>query len=329
MMEYMDADYYQAQNRILGVDASAYVEGLDDIFFWKEVFRKYAPHIKITFYPYSREGKLKNGKYFVLSDTHLKNMGKHLILCVDSDYDYLIDSSKFSSPFVFHTYTHSIENYKLSPNGLDSLLQKCVYLDSYEIEFSFKKFMNKYSESIYPVFLYILFFEHNGEENSEKLLFNKSLSKEIGLTSNIIKEIPNFSNTFTILNKKVSLLTDKIKENHPSINLADVKETLKTLNISESEIFWYIRGHLLYDNVIKIILPKLISYYKSKKIHWFDTHQDTSQRNNKKQEYIRKVKGIDYKTLLSNNHTECLIFDSCPPLKNIEQDIKNYLMESS
>jgi hypothetical protein len=42
-----------------------------------------------------------------------------------------------------------------------------------------------------------------------------------------------------------------------------------------------------------------------------------------------KVKGIDYKTLLSNNHTECLIFDSCPPLENIEQDIKNYLMENA
>ena len=330
MMEYVDERYYKSHNIISGVDISAYVEGLDDIVFWQKIFRKYAPNIKINFFSYSRDRSLKNGKRFVLSETNLDNISKHFILCVDSDYDYLINNSNFSSPFIFHTYTYSIENYKLSPNGLDSLLQECIYLDSNSISFSFKCFLNKYSRSIYPVFLYILFFERKKEkyrESSEKLLFNKNLIKEIGFTSNnvTIKEAPNFSNIFIQLDEKVSLLIENIEEKYTNISLAEIEKTLEHLAISETEIFWYIQGHLLYDHVIKIILDRLISYYRQKRIDWFNTQHDTDQKNNKRQEYINKTKEVNYKTLLSVNHMECLTFNSCPPLENIRKDIQKYL----
>ena len=323
MNEYLDEDFYIAHNMMLDIDVFARVEGIDDQFFWKDIFRKYAKNYRIEFFPYSKN--LNSGKAAVLNSANLKNLGKHFVLCVDSDYDYLVDKSKFNSPFIFHTYTHSIENYKLSPEGLDILLEKLVCPPTAFTIFSFNKFLQKYSTIIYPIFLYILAFNKNGIQ--ETLVSNKNITENLGLKSeDIAYRSTDFSESLKILENNVSKLNKALKEKYPNIDLKEIEAILTDNNIIKSALFWYIRGHLLYDNVISIILPKLKSYYIHKTKEWFNQHSANSdQKTQKKNEYSNKTRHTDWRTLLSDNHMACLSFDCCPPLKNIQRDIEKYM----
>jgi hypothetical protein len=83
-----------------------YVEGIEDVHFWKDIFDSFAPELRIIFYPYSRENNLKSGKQTVLTERNLKNASASLILCVDSDLEYLLKNEPlFSHPYIFHTYS--------------------------------------------------------------------------------------------------------------------------------------------------------------------------------------------------------------------------------
>ncbi|MFK5970904.1 MAG: DUF4435 domain-containing protein [Candidatus Marithrix sp.] len=331
MEEILDSDYWEAFGTIINTDITAYVEGIDDENFWRDMFRKYAPSLQILFSQYSKKGTLENGKKSVLSNVNLENAGKNLILCVDSDYDYLVGNQKLLNPFVFHTYTHSIENYKLSPQGLISIIQKASKpYDEIKI-LPFDIFLAEYSKCIYPLFLYILYFEKKKLNNiesrvgtekieTEPLLTNDNLNKKLGLQSSQLETISNsYKSCIEFIKNNVSSLVTELNRKYPEIKINDIEQNLKLKNISESEIFWYIRGHLLYNSVITIIMQKLIKTYCKDTRDWYKNNNET-----KLKEYNNKVKNIDWKTLLYNNHLECIAFNCCPTLKYIESDITKY-----
>jgi len=334
--EILDSDYWKSANIIHDLDVTAYVEGLDDECFWRDVFRKYASSLRILFFSYSRDGKLKNGKPFVLNDENLRNAGKNLILCVDSDYDYLVGNQKLSNPYVFHTYTYSIENYKLSPQGLTSIIQKAAIPRDDQKIFSFEIFLSEYSKYIYPLFLYILFFEKKkladiesglspNEIETEAFLENPHLNEMLCVKPSQVDALNNGKSCLEFIQTNVASLVAQLNEKYPEIELSEVEEELEFKQISETEIFWYMRGHLLYNCVITIIMQALIKEYRQETINSYKTQCDTTQREQKVKEYKNKVKDIDWKTLLYTNYFDCLTFDCCPTLKYIERDITAYL----
>jgi len=130
----------------------AYVEGLDDINFWREIFKKFAP---IEINPRINRGSV-NGKAAILKK--ICKTGKDIIICVDSDFDYLL--SKFSVDAniinnhicIFQTYAYSIENLQCYANSLNELCKKISKNYLPKIEFDFNNFLQKFSEKIYIPF---------------------------------------------------------------------------------------------------------------------------------------------------------------------------------
>lgn len=109
-----DADYYDAANIAISTDITAFVEGFQDEIFWGDVFSKFAPTLKINFESHSRDNKFKSGVQEVLKEK--EKTGKNLILCIDSDFRYLLQDKEISeNPYIFQTYTYSIENHKCAP----------------------------------------------------------------------------------------------------------------------------------------------------------------------------------------------------------------------
>ena len=45
LSQLIDSNYIGASNRLIKKDISAHVEGFDDINFWHDIFRKYAPSL--------------------------------------------------------------------------------------------------------------------------------------------------------------------------------------------------------------------------------------------------------------------------------------------
>ncbi len=339
MDEFLTSGYWEAANIILDKDVTAYVEGPDDVSFWGDIFKKYAPALRISFSPYSRDGTLKNGKKFVLSDENIRNAGKSLILCVDSDYDFLIGNKRLSGPFVFQTYTHSIENYKLSPDGLSSIVHTaCIPAEDQSL-FSFRKFWLEYSKSIYPVFLYILFFEKEkltqiesglspADIKTEPLLETKNLTQVLSLDSSYLDFSDNCESCIAFVRKKVSILLNEVSKKYPDISMDKLLKNMAARQISESETFWYIQGHILYNSVIILLLQKLIPFYRKERKNWYKKQLSAppAQMENKLKEYDNKVKSIDWKTLLQTNYRECITFEpSCPAVQYIKCDIDTYI----
>jgi hypothetical protein len=83
MDDFLDTDYYNKESIFLDVEITAYVEDIEDEIFWGDVFAKYAPSLKIMFYPHSRDNEFKSGVQEVLKEKD--KAGKNLILCIDSD----------------------------------------------------------------------------------------------------------------------------------------------------------------------------------------------------------------------------------------------------
>jgi hypothetical protein len=120
----IDIENYPLDGESILLDQiTCYVEGIEDVHFWKDIFDSFAPELRIIFYPYSRENNLKSGKQTVLTERNLKNASASLILCVDSDLEYLLKNEPLlSHPYIFHTY--SIENYKIFPEAFARIVEK-------------------------------------------------------------------------------------------------------------------------------------------------------------------------------------------------------------
>ncbi|UTV26399.1 DUF4435 domain-containing protein [Photobacterium atrarenae] len=101
------------------LEITAYVEGFDDVAFWTEEFLKQGLTIQVE--PISSVEKA-NGKGAILAALKENRiiLGKAKLVCIDSDYDYLLGTgdAPYESDFCFQTYKYSIENYYFHPEGL-------------------------------------------------------------------------------------------------------------------------------------------------------------------------------------------------------------------
>ena len=153
--EYFEAtSALQKRNRVM-----VYVEGYDDIPFWRAIFDEFETPDRRFEISTPARNDLAKGKKVVLQ--FAPQAGRNLILCVDSDFDYLFGDLSSQSrmvnhtPFLLQTYTYAIENYLCYPPSLHSV---CVRATKKDVHlFDFEEFMREYSRIIYPVFVWYAF----------------------------------------------------------------------------------------------------------------------------------------------------------------------------
>jgi len=328
-MSDIDIENYPLDGESILLDDNiiCYVEGMEDEHFWKDIFSSFAPELNIMFFSYSRENNLKSGKQTVLTEHNINNSSANLILCVDSDLEYLLKNEPLCShPYIFHTYTYSIENNKISPEALARIVEKSSYPDANILTFSFIKFIKEYSKASYPLLPYILYFEKKKFEQmvSEPLLSKKKLKSVFCIEPNEIDLNDNANNVIIGLKNRVSSLIDKIKQKHNNIDLTQINSNLFELNIKPEDTYLYLNGHIMYDCVIKILMKKVIENYRKEKQEWFQSLEQTEIVKTKQKEYNNHIRNIDWKTLMYDGHMYCLSsLNKCPSIQKIKQDINN------
>lgn len=97
----------------------AYVESYEDIAFWKSLLAEFENEERYFQVMLPSASSLTKGKKMVLLNTlNTAELGKSLIACVDSDYDFLMQgitpvSRKINNnEYIFQTYAYAIENYR-------------------------------------------------------------------------------------------------------------------------------------------------------------------------------------------------------------------------
>ena len=165
LLENFNSNYVAAANRLTNKPKTVkvLVEDEYDIPFWSDLLNNNGQILFFDFTPFYAANGVENvakGKKNLLR--HATNLGPNLIICVDSAYGYLLpaltDEAKIINPskYILQTYVYSIENYNCHAATLNRL---CTNAAKQVVYYNFEEFIKKYSQVIYPLFVWSLLLE--------------------------------------------------------------------------------------------------------------------------------------------------------------------------
>ena len=315
----LNSDYYKAYS--LGKYITVFVENETDVPFWSRVFKKYAPQLKFRIFP-SFKNNFERGKTPLLKQGD--GVGDFMLLCVDSDYDYLLqDATTISqrintNPYIFQTYTYAIENYTCFAESLGELCVQASLND--EPLFDFVEFLHQYSQIVYEVFLCSFYLRKIGDPTT---LTNDEFRSLFGIRGKV-----NISHNARYVLHELQANAEKkmtsLNGSHPNIDLQAIAEELGQLGLNRESTYLFINGHTIYQNVVLILLKSVVTTLRSKKQAEFVKYISGNQQDlvQKQQEYENQT--LDIETLLAANTD----YDACFLLQYIQRDIEAYVHKS-
>jgi len=326
LTENLDADFIERLNalrpRNARIHVQVYVEGREDVTFWYHILREYErqKNIKFDITPHSKANDLTKGKSAVLEYANITK--KNLILCVDSDYDYLLNGHTSESTiinqnqYIFQTYSYSIENLKCYHESLHNVCVSATTNSNEKIDLS--KLLKLYSNIIYPLLLWSLYFASKNDTDAFT----------ISSFSGIIKILENpdintqCESTIRNIRQKVKTKIARLEQTHPT-DIQKVKtlsQNLRELGLNENTAYLFMPGHTLFDNVVLMILKSLCNELRKEEIKKIrDNAQHPTEIDNQINHYKNKCKSVE--DVLSTNTD----FKTCFLYKNIKQDLDLYI----
>ena len=233
----------------------AYVESYDDIAFWRNLLEEFETEEYYFEVMLPSNTSLSKGKKMVLMNTlRVEELGKSLIACVDSDFDFLLQGATATSrklnenKYVFQTYAYAIENYHCYADGLHEVCVQSTLND--KRLFDFNAFMKRYSEIAYPLFLWTVFFYRQYDTHSFPMNEFHACVRVRDLTfhhpevalERMQKEV---SAKLFQLKKRFGQFTHEVEK---------LGEDLQKLGLNPETTYLYIQGHHIMDNVVMKIL---------------------------------------------------------------------------
>lgn len=235
----------------------AYVESYEDVGFWKELLAEFETDEHYFQVMLPSATTLSKGKKMVLTNTlNTAELGRSLIACVDSDYDFLMQDKTASSrkingnPYIFQTYAYAIENYRCYADSLHNVVVHSTLNDRHLVDFS--RFFRRYSEIAYPLFLWtIWFYRHHDTRAFPMFDFNYIVRLHQVKLKHLYLSLDEMEQR---VNTKLVELEGKYPDLKPEIR-AMGKELL-ALGLSPENTYLYIQGHHIMDNVVmKLLTP--------------------------------------------------------------------------
>ncbi len=309
-----------------GKKLSVFVEDFDSESFWRNVIESAKPFLRgKLFIDFPKRYKDQKGRSAMGKD-HLKKFAnlvdKQLIICCDADNDYLKDDQVwfYNKPFVFHTYTHSIENHKYYPQILSQITE-----DLTSVPFDFKTYFDWYSEEIYSILVYWLFIGKNYPYGNFLELIQWDNLKDNYLHFPAIDET-NEQNFKKEIQGKIRLFTQELRqiaENEGLTNFQNefdqFKQEIDQKNLQNESIF-YLQGHAIFD-----LIKPFFSQVVNKKI---EERKGFLQRNGASgheiTQFENSLREQNPHTLLYHSYQKCLSnHDLCSFMQKIVVDLES------
>lgn len=232
-----------------------YVEGYDDIAFWRPIFDTFEKNPAQRKFEISTPVRddMAKGKKVVL--TFAPRAGKSLLLCVDSDFDYLFgthtEQSRLlaSSKYVIQTYVYAFENLLCLPTALGSLAT-IITRNDVQI-FDFVEFCALYSEAIYSLFVWYFYAAYASRPQILTLSEFRNCVK-----LNFLDIEDNGSSTIAFIERQVSRKLHSLRDSYPSLGgeIEKMDGYLRDRGVLSSEVYLWVQGHFWLDNVVKVLL---------------------------------------------------------------------------
>ena len=253
--------YFNAANKLYPKKARrrivAYVESYDDVAFWRTLLAEFETDDYYFQVMLPSATSLAKGKKMVLMNTrNTTELGKSLIACVDSDYDFLLQgktnvSHKInSSPYIFQTYAYAIENFHCYAESLHEVCVQATLNDRMLIDFP--AFLKRYSQIVYPLFLWNVWFYRQRDTYTFPMYdFHAYTSlREINLR-HPEKSLESLQQR---VNQKLSELKKRFSRSMNQVNALGTD--LRELGLFPENTYLYMQGHHVMDNVVmKLLIP--------------------------------------------------------------------------
>lgn len=238
----------------------AYVESYEDIGFWKELLAEFETDERYFQVMLPSATTLTKGKKMVLMNTlNPDELGKSLIACVDSDYDFLMQNKTASSrkingnKYIFQTYAYAIENYRCYAESLHNVVVQATLNDRHLVDFG--RFFSRYSEVAYPLFLWTIWFYRNHDTHTFPMFdFNRVVHLHHVQLKN-----PYF--TIEEMEKRVNNKLNELEKQFPDLKpkVLELGKELQSLGLQPDTTYLYIQGHHIMDNVVMKLLTPICS----------------------------------------------------------------------
>ena len=295
------------------------VEGYEDVAFWRGIFDRYESD-KVTFeitVPLRKD--LAKGKKTLLGQAD--KCGPNTILCMDSDFDYLFaDQTEQaaeinSSPFMFHTYVYSTENYICYAPSLHNICVKATKNDT-KI-FDFEEFLADYSRTIYPAFLWYAYSAQSGMQRAFTLLDFKSTVR-IGY----LDTERNGADTIAWLGRQVARRVVSLAEQYPQMaeRMPAFERALLSRGVTPDNVYLFMHGHTLMDNVVMVALNAVCDKLRlmaGNKIN--NSAREGLSLANELSNYNNSLCNVRDALLFNENYKQCFLY------KKLQSDIEQFL----
>lgn len=261
LKENLTSSYLDAAHRLRSKKSRrcivAYVESYDDVAFWRSILSEFENEERYFRVMLPSSTSLSKGKKMVLMNAlNTRELGRSLIACVDSDYDFLLQDATATSrklnrnPYIFQTYAYAIENYQCYAESLHDVCVTATLNDRPLL--NFPDFLRRFSEIIYPLFLWNVWFyrRHDTHTFSMSDFHGYIRLREISVRhpSQALDDIRLH------VEAKLHELEDAFPEQKEEVQA--LGRRLEPLGLTPATTYLYIQGHHLMDNVVmKLLTP--------------------------------------------------------------------------
>lgn len=262
-----------------------YVEDDYDVPFWTNLLNQITaasdklPKIKFIVTPPVNKGKkqvvgvikdvVDNNKFHEYCKNNADKFGKNLIAGIDSDYEYLLPDQSANTnasvnQFIFKTNVYSIENYLCDSSGLN---QCCIQSTKVShIEFDFETFISQFSEQIFPLFIWHLYFY---KTNRCDVFSMKDFNSNMHLGSMKGTSLNDSNQILAALKPKIEEKLSKFKMNYAKEIMAveKLEQSILAKIIGKQNTYKFIQGHTIKDNFILTILKNIVNQIRAERIN--------------------------------------------------------------
>ena len=299
-----------------------YVEGYEDVAFWRGIFDHFQnPYLRFEISVPDR-GDLPKGKKVLLG--MVPRSSEELLLCVDSDFDYLFAGRTEQSKevngarYMFHTYAYATENYLCYAPSLHNVCVKATKNDTHI--FDFVRFMHEYSCTIYPLFLWYAFSAQLASENVFPLVDFKQ-SVRIGYLD--LEE--NGARTLAWLRRNVEKRERLLQQRNARMiePMREFEEQLRSRGLKPENAYLFMHGHTLMDNVVLVLLNTVCKKLRQMSIARITASEKRGVAlKNEMANYTNSLRSIRDVLLDNENYTKC------PLYRRLQRDIERYIVRT-
>ncbi len=297
-----------------------YVEGYEDVAFWRGVLDHFVnPYLRFEISVPPRED-LPKGKKILLN--MIPDSSQELILCVDSDFDYIFHDSTpqaqavNGAQFLFHTYTYATENYLCYAPSLHNVCVKATKNDTRI--FDFEIFMAEYSKAIYPAFLWYCY---SAQLSTESVFILADFKNTVRV--NFLDVNNNGANTTAWVGRNVQRKILDLSEKHPQMaaNIKEFEQIIIQRGVTPQTTYLYMHGHTLMDNVVMIALGAVCEKLRQlSTARIINSSKQGVAFKNEINNYTNSLRSIKDVLLDNENYTKCPLF------RALHEDLARYII---